>query len=717
MSPEQAMGEREITARSDVYALGAITYEMLIGETPFNGPTAQAIVAKVITEEARPLTPQRKSIPLNVDAAVLKALEKLPADRFATAQQFADALTSPIAYAGVNTGRNTIVRGGIWTRATTALAAIAMASIIAAAWALGRPRAAPPVSRFVMSFPPSEAANATSQIVMSRDGSHLLYAGPGANSASQLWLKRRDRANAVGIPGTTGVSSFALSRDASFLVWVDLTGRVKKMATRGGAAVVIADSGTGNGAGVAVLDDGSVAYVERGGRALRRTSEAGTTRLPIAGTDVQFTGRSPVALPGKHAVLFARCRGTCGGDLGLWVADFDARTMHEVVRGAVKGYYLPSGQLLYALPDGALLTAPFDLGKLALTGPATPIADSVAVVDGWLPLLAVADDGTLMMRYGSTSLSRNLYEMTWIDRSGRLAPLDSAWTFDITSAGANAGWSLSADGRKLAMGLVVNGHEDIWVKELPRGPLSRVSFDSGMAFRPRWNADGRTIRYILAGRLVERAADGTGSTRQLFFPPRGILESVLSRDGNWMVLRMGGSKNQVGGRDLFVYQPRGDTTLKPLVASKDFDESAVALSPDGRFFAYESNETGRTEVYVRPFPNADGGKWQVSTDGGLAPAWSPNGRELFYMNPAREMVATPVTGAAAPVFGVRKTLFHLPDEVYLPLTDNYAPYEVSADVQRFLMARRVKTETGQTAPLMIIENWFAELKSKGKTPK
>ena len=385
------------------------------------------------------------------------------------------------------------------------------------------------------------------------------------------------------------------------------------------------------------------------------------------------------------------------------------------------GFYLPTRHLLYALPDGALLTAHFDLAKLAITGPAVPVADSVVVLGRLIPLLAVGDDGTLMMRYGASDVSRTLYDMTWIERTGRVASLDPAWTFDLTSGGNNVGLSLSPDGKRLAIGLVVNGHDDIWVKELPKGPLSRVSFDSGMATRPRWNADGRTIRYILreGGRtqLVERAADGTGSTRPLFLAPKGILESALSRDGKWMILRLGGTKNQVGGRDIFVYQPGGDTTLRPLAANKDFDESAVALSPDGHLFAYESNETGRSEVYVRPFPNADGGKWQVSTDGGLAPVWSPNGHEQFYMNPAREMIATPVSGATIPAFGVRKTLFHLPDDVYLPLTDNYAPYEVSPDGQRFLMARRVKTEGGQTAPLMVIENWFEELKAKPKVPR
>jgi tRNA A-37 threonylcarbamoyl transferase component Bud32 len=720
MSPEQAMGEREITARSDVYALGAITYEMLIGETPFNGPTAQAVVAKAITEEPRPLTPQRKSVPLNVDMAVLKALEKLPADRFASAQQFAEALTPSAEYTGASTGRNPIARGGNWTRVTSVLAALAAASIVTAAWALARPRLPAPVSRFVVTFPPSEAAYPTSQIVLSRDGSQLLYAGPGANNAPQLWLKRRDRANAVGIPGTMGVSSYALARDASFVVWVERTGQVKKMATFGGAALVVADSATGNGASVAVLDDGSVVYLERGLRALRRASETGTTRLPIAGDDSLFTALAPVALPGRPAVLFARCHGACTGNADLWVADFDSRTMRAVVRGAVKGFYLPSGHLLYVRPDGALLTAPFDLGKLAVTGPPIPVADSVVVIGNMLPLLGVADDGTLMMRYGASSLSRTLHELTWVDRTGRQTPVDSTWTFDMSSAAANAGWSLSPDGRKLAIGLVVNGHEDIWVKELPRGPLSRVSFDSGKAFRPRWNADGRAVRYLLQdprSRVVEHAADGTGATRELFVPPRGILESELSPDGSRMIVRLGGIKNQLGGRDLFVYEPKGDPTLKPLVASKDFDESAVALSPDGRFFAYESNETGRTEVYVRPFPNSDGGKWQVSTDGGLAPRWSPNGRELFYVSLVRNMVATPVSGGATPAFGVRKTLFHLADDVYLPLTDNYAPYEVAGDGQKFLMARAVKTEAGQTAPLMLIENWFEELKSREKPPQ
>jgi serine/threonine-protein kinase len=275
-----------------------------------------------------------------------------------------------------------------------------------------------------------------------------------------------------------------------------------------------------------------------------------------------------------------------------------------------------------------------------------------------------------------------------------------------------AGWALSPDGSRLAISLGGQSGDGIWVKELPAGPLSRVTLDSAPAFRPRWLPGGRELSYIArssAGlELRKVAADGTGRAELLVRSPRLLYEGALSPDGRWIVVRTAGGVGRQG-RDLIGYRV-GDTTAVPLIANPAFDESAFAISLDGRWIAYESDETGRREVYVRPFPATDAGKWQASTNGGMAPLWARNGRELFFVDAARRMTAVSVAGVAEPHFGERRGLFTLSPEIYLDDNTYYTPFDVGPD-GRFIMARRVRSD-GEAPPLIVVENWFTELRQK-----
>jgi serine/threonine-protein kinase len=188
----------------------------------------------------------------------------------------------------------------------------------------------------------------------------------------------------------------------------------------------------------------------------------------------------------------------------------------------------------------------------------------------------------------------------------------------------------------------------------------------------------------------------------------GIFEGEVSGDGRWIVVRTRGGTGRAG-RDIIGFR-HGDTTAVPLVASPAFDESAIALSPDGRWIAYESDETGRREVYVRPFPTTSGGKWQASANGGMAPLWARNGRELFFVDAGRQMTVVPVAGGSEPHFGQRRPLFRLSEDVYLDENTYYTPFDISPDGQRFIMARRASSAGGEVAPLIVVENWFTELR-------
>jgi serine/threonine-protein kinase len=711
MSPEQSMGEREITPKADIYALGCVLYEMLTAEPPFTGATAQAIIARVMTEEPRSLTLQRRSIPPHVEAAVERALEKLPADRFASAAEFGAALKDERVPAHRRADART-GRAAPFARTTVLPWAVAGVAVVVAAVALLWPRAEAPVARYGLALPASQSALPYPP-VLSPDGSALLFTGqvPGQSSTTfvQLWLKFRDRYDAVPVPGTQDVWNATFSPDGRWIAYIK-DFHLMKIAVSGGSPVTLADSAAPAQPGIAWLDDGTIVFVQRGALGLRRVSAAGgASTIVLRASQTTF---EPAQLPGGRAILFGQCSDRNCAVSNLMALDLRSGASHLVVNGAGMGRYLPTGDLLYVRDDGAAFAAPFDLGALKLKGSPAAILDSVAVGTG--PLIAVSNSGTMVVRRGAGAQGpiTGRFEMVWVDRSGRTTPIEMGGPIAIDPGGGNPGWALSPDGRRLAIGLLTSAGGDIWVKQLPSGPVSRVTFDSTVEIRPRWVPGGRAISFVGgpgAGlELHQVNADGTGGETVLARHPDGIYEGAISPDGRWIVARIrGGLGHQ--GRDIIGYH-RGDTTAVPLIASVAFDENAFRLSPDGRWIAYESDESGRREVYVRPFPNTDAGKWQASTEGGFAPLWAPNGRELFFVDAQRRMTAVSFTAGAQPRLGDRRVLFGFPESLYLWENDYYTPFDISPDGQRFIMARQIQTSGSREEPFIVVENWFTELK-------
>ncbi len=714
MSPEQALGEREITARSDVYALGCVLYEMLTAEPPFTGNTAQAIIARVMTEQPRSIALQRHTVPPHVEAAVTQALEKLPADRFASAAEFAAALANP-AFGAATLARTVATPVASFRsvapslrRAVLALSALTVAALALAAWALLRPTPPAPVHRFALALPTSQTPDPTALFAISPDGARLVFDFRPPGGGSQLWLKERDRYEATPIPGTDGAFDPTFSPDGKWLAFVQ-AGQLRKLQVTGGTAVTLADS-TAALPGVAWLDDGTLVYARLGRRELRQVSEGGgATRAVWADSGGQV--ENVVALPGSRGVLFTRCVGGCQLEQGLHALDLRDGTTRLLQPGAIRGFYARTGHVLFVRPDGALLAVRFDPDRLEPSGTPVPIRDSISVVDGTVALLALSDEGTLVFRAGAPGASASRYRMVWKDRDGRETEVDSSWTFRHAAFGANAGWSLSPDGTRLAIGLSTDAGDNIWVKHLPAGPVVRVTFDSASEYRPRWTPDGRSVVFgsNRAGRagLYRRPADGTGVDSLIL---RGqIYEGQLSPDGRVLVARGGGQISVVGGRNIGVMRLGVDTALVPLVATS-FDESELALSPDARWLAYVSDETGRPEVFIRPFPDAETAKYQVSTGGGVAPLWARNGRELFYITPQREMVVVPIAPGPALALGARRVLFRLDPDLYLLEREFYTPFDISPDGRRFLLARRIVGDSPTVSPLLVTLNWFEELR-------
>ena len=317
------------------------------------------------------------------------------------------------------------------------------------------------------------------------------------------------------------------------------------------------------------------------------------------------------------------------------------------------------------------------------------------------------------MEIGQGNVTGRTFEMVWVDRGGRETQVDTSWTFQLTALANNHGWALSPDGTKLAVGVSSSANDDIWVKPLPRGAPYRVSFDPQPDFRPHWTPDGRSILFIAArqaGGVYAHRADGAGGDSLLY---EGIVdEAVISPDARWLVLRQGSVGAVAGGRNITGLRFGADTTPQPVLAT-EFDEEAVALSPDGRWMAYQSDETGRTEVFVRPFPNTDASKKQVSSGGGLAPLWSSDGRELFYLSSDKKMMAVRLSPGVTIGLSDPVALFRVPEELLAVEALYYTPWDIARD-GRFIMARLVNGDQDQAGAIIVVENWFEELKAKVK---
>ncbi len=701
MSPEQAMGERTIDARSDLYALAAVTYEMLVGEPPFTGPSVQAIVARIMTEEPRAITPQRKAVPEAAEDAVLRGLEKLPADRFASAREFAAAL----AGGGTGTRRTSATRHAMPAGPARFAWPVAVVLALAlAAWAWLRPAPEPIVSRFIMALPSELGlglARLGTHIAVTRDGTMLAYVG-GDSLDSRLWIKRRDALEARPVPGSEGAYDPFFSPDGRELGFVtDRDGRsLRVVALAGGLPRTVTTAPLGT-SGADWGTDGYI-YFDADFAGMARIRPDGTGRESIATLDSlqQDAGFAwPKALPGGRAVI-ARLRhiSDAPSDFVIVGLDLASGTRRVIVR-AVSAWYA-ADQLLFVTADGTLQAAPFDVDKLELRGDPRTLATNVRIGGSFAGVdLTVSDDGALHYLQGTPEIASTLM---WVDRTGKVEPVDTTWR----ETGEIKGVALSPDGKSVALEISRSGTgTDIWVKRLAAGPLTRLTLDPAADIRPTWNGDGQSIVFIsertAPNGIYERRADGSGSAVRIAQSDRNLSEAYPSPDGHWLLARTTGSA--VGQGDILAMQLGSDSVLRPVLATAGAETNPI-LSPDGKWLAYVSTSSGRREVYVQGFPDAAGGPRQISTDGGVEPRWSRSGRELFFRAINRQgMMAVDIE--TSPTFrrGTPHSLFQVQAASGL----DYPRYDVSPDGKRFLM---VGLGNDSTPRLVRVENFLADLR-------
>ena len=696
MSPEQATGDQTVGPAADTYALGCVLYEMLVGEPPYPGTTAQAVLGKIIAGKPVSATEQRPSIPANVDAAVRKALEKLPADRFTSAQDFAKALGNEHFRYGELAAAGTGAGSGPWKRLTMAFAALAAVTTLGFGWSLLRPDTPPPVVRFELNVPDDlELFGVNTALTISPDGSRVVFVGVSAVGGHQLWLRPLDQLIAVPISGTENGRSQRFSPDGESIAFTG-GGRLRTVSLSGAPPLTVVSDEVTN-SGLAWGQDGMLYFIKPDG-AMWRVSENGGEPEPVPGFEEEVSVLWPDALPNGKGVLFTRDIGTPAQD-EIAVVSLETGQITTLVQGAM-ARYARSGHVVYTLGDGALFAAPFDMDRLEVTGPSGPLLEGIQVTVSSASYFELSETGVLVYR---PQAAAGRVVPTWLRRGG------SEEVVDLTLAGAFRAPRVSPDGRKLALENTpeAGAESQIWIYDLDQETFSPLTFE-GSNITPFWSPDGAEVGFLSdrdGGRAVySRAWDRSGEAR-LLRAGSGvtIYEPRWTPNAQWLVYEAHPARSANG--DLFYAAPHPDSAAVN-ISDTPFHESYPSVSPDGHWLAYESNESGQTEVYVRPFPGS-GAVSPVSVDGGRQPVWAHTGREIVYQSLDNSWVVATVR--TDPAFAVEsRAPFGALTEVRM--ANSTRNFDISPDDQRLLGL--VEEVVGAAVRDVVILNFFEVLKER-----
>jgi eukaryotic-like serine/threonine-protein kinase len=695
MSPEQAKG-KSVDRRADIWAFGCILFEMLTGGAAFPGQDTTEILAAVIRAE-----PEWTNLPANLHWRLREVLERCLRkdlrDRF---HDIADVrvdlqrvlsdpsglLTQPVTSAGA---RRKLRIGFPWVATISALGIIIGGAAI---WNLRRPEPRQ-VVRFDYQLPEGQEFSTTIEPVLaiSPDGKQIAY-----STLQGLYLRSMDELTARLIPGTEGdsVQPF-FSPDGQWVGYFSPSDRtLKKIPARGGVPVVLC--GVKAFVGASWLKDGTIVFGEPLDE-IRRISANGGTPESLARVKTGYFIIKPRILPDGRSILYTSIE---AGHERILVKPPGAGE-----KDLFEGYgaqYLSSGHIVYALDDNVSAVR-FNPAKLEVVGGPVPVVEGVSDFD-------VSDSGTMayILRSGPL-VPYNRRTLVWVDRQGREETV-------IPEPGAYMNPRISPDGTRIALSVQVRENADIWTWDLVRASLTKMTFEAAAEVSPLWSPDGRRIIYYSSNPggksgVYWKASDGTGTEE---FLAEGHFPVSWAADGKSLALA---EWNKEGHFDIAVLSMEGDRRLKGLLKEK-YSETQPLISPDGRWMAYTSNESGRNQVYVRPFPGVESGRWQVSTSGGDSPIWSPDGRELFFRN-GDAVLAVSITG---PTFnaGTPRTLFQ---GTYVGSDLDYdnwnqITWDISPDGRRFLMMK----ETGLAASgvvrarkISVVLNWFEELKRRVPT--
>jgi serine/threonine-protein kinase len=713
MSPEQAKG-RAADKRSDIWAFGCVLYEMLTGKRAFEGEDLSDTLAAVLRGE-----PDWSRIPADVPSPmrtlIQQCLQKNRADR-----------PTEIAVARYVLANRAILSSPVPTpppqrsprRRTVALAGVVIVLSLIAGIGIFIRRSPPErraVQRFSIAVPASAqyVGEVGGELAISPDGSVLVYVGV-AGGKRLLYQRRLDQLDAQPIRGTDDAYNPFFSTDGEWVGFFTAggspAGRLKKIALRGGPPLTLAETTIPFGTWTA---DDTIIFTRTVDSVwtLFTIPAAGgtpTKLLTIDRSKQEFRYGSLEMLPGGKTLLFSIAVANTGFENAhIAVLSLETGASHIVVEQGYHAHYA-SGYLIYLLSD-SVMAVPFDMTRLRTTGPPVSIMQGVRgrILTGEAGF-AVSSTGFLVYAPGTMTpaLGRLL---VWVNRNGREEPIGAPPRAYVSPR-------LSPDGSRVALE-IRDEENDIWIWDLALQNLTRLTVNPGIDASPVWSLDGKRLFFASLGNdnighVFTQSADGTGRAQQLTEGLDPQTPSGISPDGKYLLLRDVNPKTLLDIAMLSL----ADRHITSLLHTP-FVESNPDVSPDGRWMAYESNESGTTQIYVRPFPNVDAGRWQVSTTGGTRPVWSRNGRELFYVTGAdqqqRKMMVVPIQAGTAFLHGSPQVLFAGP---YFGPNSGFMTrtYDVSADGQRFLMIKPEAVDTAASTgpPFVAVLNWQEELKAR-----
>jgi Tol biopolymer transport system component/predicted Ser/Thr protein kinase len=692
MAPEQLEG-READVRTDIFAFGAVLYEMATGRKAFSGSSQASLISAIMKEEPAPLSAIQPMTPPALDRIVKTCLAKDPEERWQSAHDIKSELAW-IAQAGSQAGvaapvvasrrrKDRVAWGVAGLLAGALLAAVATWSLLAS-----RPAAPRPVTRVAVPIPAGDSflTDNYSTVAISPDGRRVVYVGRRLDKR-QLFLRSLDATEAAPIAGTDGAYSPFFSPDGHWAgFWAD--GKIKKVSLAGGVPVTICECGVSDRMlGATWGPDDAIVFSQKWAGGLFRVPAAGGAAQPVTKISAKGENRGhiwPEFLPGGKAVLFTVFTGGSLEDYAIAVESLGSGQQKTLIKGGTFGRYAASGHILYARA-GTLFAAPFDSSRLEVTGAAFPVAEGVFENTNGGAGFAVSANGTLLYATGGILLPER--SLLWVDRQGTASPVTK-----IKRPFSNA--RLSPDGKRVALTVEAETYDE-WILDLERDSLTRLSFgkDDGA---PVWSPDGKRVVYRSsqagAYNLYARASDGSGSEERLTSDQDASTAMSFTPDGKLLVL----VRVREGVPEVWIHPFEKGSSPSPFLQGP-FRHDEAALSPDGRWMAYTSNESGKVEVYVTAFPGP-GGKWQISTEGGKTPLWAPNSRELFYRKDKKFMRVAVTT---APSFSASR-----PELLF---EGDYEGWDIAPDGKRFLM---VKDEAAESAPkhLNLVLDWFQDLK-------